>query len=1403
MCTLSSSVLRRILVALAIVVALIHASARAQEDSTHRGRPGERASAGAKQLDFNSSIQHIVFIIKENRSFDSYFGTYPNADGATSGIISTGETIPLLHAGDRYPRDFNHSWDATVQSIDYGRMDDFDLPTQYPCTINGDYLCYSQVYQQDIPNYWAYAQNYVLGDETFSAESGPSYPQHIFAIAASSGGVIGDPVIPTGDSPGCDAPPGFVVEMLNTVGNTYYQYPCYDMQTLGDTLDAAGIQWKSYTDIESNWNGFLSISHIRHSSDWTNNIVKSSDFETDIATGQLPAVSWLIADNIQSEHPINGVCWGENWTVQQINAIMNSPYWSNTAIFVTWDDSDGLYDHVPPPVEDEYGLGPRVPLLIISPYAQYAPGGYISHTVYEPSSILKFIEERFNLPYLTNRDANANDMLDSFDFTQSPLPPLTLTARTCPVASQTSTSFLPEQVGATSPSRSILVTNFTPETLIIHSITTNGEFGQTNNCGGTIKSYEGAGVPPYCTINVTFSPTAAGPQTGTLTITDSASGSPQVVQLSGTGTNIELSPSLLSFGIEMVGATSAPKMATLTNSGSAPATIDSITGTADYPASSNCGSTVPAQGMCTITVAFSPTAAGKRYGPLTVTTSDAGSPQIVNLTGVGTAVSLDPTSLNFGNQPVGSPSAPRNVMLTNDGSTPLEISSISFVGDTGKVPGEATEDFSQTNNCGSTVSPGGKCTLMVVFDPTGLHARDVDLNINDSFGDSPQQVTLTGTGTAPLRNAVPFVQSLAPVSAAPGSPSLQLALNGAAFVAGATVDWNGTPLSTTYQSTHSLTATVPASLLAGAGTAQVTAVNVTPGGGGSSVRFFSVVNPESSVAFNRTDVSVGTAPQGIVGGDFNGDGIEDLAIADSGANTLSVLLGNGGGTFTAQPSPTTGREPVSLAAGDFNNDGKLDVAVGNLMDNTVEILLGNGNGTFTAAASVASTVWPVSIAAGDFNQDGNLDVAVANDLEPTISILLGAGDGTLANTTTPPGAGSDPSAAVLGDFNEDGYLDVAEVNNADLTLAGILGNGDGTFHTVNGTPAETGRNPIAMTAGDFNGDGFLDVSVANQIDSTISVFLGNGDGAFQAGQTYATGAGPSAIAAADLNGDGVPDLVTANATASTISLLLGGGAGTFGAHTDFPTGAGPAGLAVADFNGDGRPDVVVTNNAANTVSVLLQSGAGAPAVQFSPLSLTFATQLVNSASPGEAVTLTNSGVTGLTITSISIGGSNAGDFSQSNTCGSGLNAGASCTITVTFDPVAPGSRSADVSVSDNAPGSPQSVPLAGTGTVMQFVPGSLSFGSVNVGSVSSPQTVTVTNTGATAVSITGINKAGADRADFSVVSDTCRQTLAAGGSCVATLTFKPAATGERTAILSFTDSGGGSPQTVKLSGTGT
>jgi phospholipase C len=386
---------------------------------------------------FRTKIQHIVYILKENRSFDNYFGTFPGAEGATSGVISTGDTIQLGRTPDRTPHDLGHGWADAHTAIDGGKMDRFDLVEDG--NVNGDMLSMTQYLMADIPNYWSYAEHFVLADHMFGSIAADSFPNHLYSIAAQSGGAVENP---NSLRWGCDATPNTRVGLLSTVGTSSNVFPCLEMQTMGDELEAGGASWLYYAPTSNQpgyiWTTFDAIPHIRNSDLWSQRVVPSEQFATDATAGNLPAVSWLIPDFAVSDHPTRqvpggpatiSVCAGENWTVQNINAIMQGSDWASTIIVLVWDDFGGFYDHVRPPVVDFYGLGIRVPAIVISPYAKE---GTISHTVYEPASILQLIETRFKLKGLTARDVQASSMLDMFDFTQSPAPPLILPLRDCP-----------------------------------------------------------------------------------------------------------------------------------------------------------------------------------------------------------------------------------------------------------------------------------------------------------------------------------------------------------------------------------------------------------------------------------------------------------------------------------------------------------------------------------------------------------------------------------------------------------------------------------------------------------------------------------------------------------------------------------------------------------------------------------------------------------------------------------------------------------------------------------------------------------------------------------------------------------------------------------------------------------
>jgi hypothetical protein len=331
----------------------------------------------------------------------------------------------------------------------------------------------------------------------------------------------------------------------------------------------------------------------------------------------------------------------------------------------------------------------------------------------------------------------------------------------------------------------------------------------------------------------------------------------------------------------------------------------------------------------------------------------------------------------------------------------------------------------------------------------------------------------------------------------------------------------------------------------------------------------------------------GTEPGSVVVGDFNRDGRADLAVANILDNTVSILTGNGDGSFGAAVNYIVGTRPRGLVAGNFRGGGLLDLAVvDHIMagdQGFVSVLLNNGDGTFRPGADYPVGTSADGVAVGDFNRDGKLDLVVTNYGANTVSILLGNGDGTF-QAHQDFAANSSPESVAVADFNGDSKPDLV-VTDRGGGVSVLLGNGDGTF----GAPVTyaAGPQPFDVAVADFNRDGRPDLAVADR-GGGVSVLLGHGDGTFGPAVTYAAGTNPWSVAAADLNGDGVPDLAVANNGSNNVSVLLGNGDGSFQGAVNYDAGgAGPFAIAVGDFNGDTAPDLVVADRDSGYVAVLL------------------------------------------------------------------------------------------------------------------------------------------------------------------------------------------------------------------------
>jgi phospholipase C len=411
-------------------------------------------SCGAKTPGSSPSqkIRHVVIIFQENRSTDNLFGgdqklVSAGADLAASGLNSQGQTIPLTPVALANDYNTDHSHAAFVKMYDGGKMDGADrisvscVPGATDCP--GPNLQFKYVNPSDVAPYYSLAEQYTFADRMFQTNQGPSFPAHQFIISGTSaptpssdlfaaenpqvrnGGEIG-----VTDDSGCLAPSSQFVVLIDPDGDeSQNQYPCFDHPTLTDLLDTAQLSWRYYTPLAGSiWTGPNAIQHICGpnsgntactGSEWTNHVVlQQTQVLTDIANGQLPAVSWVIPSGQASDHPATSDGSGPAWVASIVNAIGNSSYWSDTAILISWDDWGGWYDHTAPTIYNSYEYGFRVPLIVVSPYAKAA---YISHVTHDFGSILKFIETNFNLPSLGYADARADDLSDCFDFTQTPV----------------------------------------------------------------------------------------------------------------------------------------------------------------------------------------------------------------------------------------------------------------------------------------------------------------------------------------------------------------------------------------------------------------------------------------------------------------------------------------------------------------------------------------------------------------------------------------------------------------------------------------------------------------------------------------------------------------------------------------------------------------------------------------------------------------------------------------------------------------------------------------------------------------------------------------------------------------------------------------------------------------------
>jgi hypothetical protein len=798
--------------------------------------------------------------------------------------------------------------------------------------------------------------------------------------------------------------------------------------------------------------------------------------------------------------------------------------------------------------------------------------------------------------------------------------------------------------------------------------------GVQNIPGGTTASWSPTSIGPNQSANFTVTPGANTPS-GTYPVTliaTSGSVTRTVTVFVVVDATVELSETSLNFGNQLINTASAAQPVTLTNSGSMPLSISSISFSGAqqgaFSETDNCVPSLPGNSSCTISISFTPGNTGGQVATMNINDSDATSPQQVALSGTGTqpAASLTPSSLTFANQVVGTTSGAQQLTLTNTGTATLTITSVI-------VGGANSGDFGQTNTCGSSLAAGANCTISVTFTPAAANSRSGKITVTDSAGNPTQISTLSGTGIQSATTLSPTFLSFGPQV------------------------WGTTAASQAVTLTNSGTAPL-----------SITSLAIT---GANTGDFAQTNNCGSSVAVNAScSINVTFTPQAL------GSRSASITITDNAPNSPQsvTLMGTGLTSLSYTPQSITFASRV----------------VGSTSAPWVVTLTNLGKALQIQGITIKGSN------PGDFAQTN------------TCGSLLAVNGTCVVNVTFTPLAGGTRTANL-------------SINDPDPTSPQVIG------LTGTGTTAPA----VSLAPGSL--------TFSNQVVGVNSpsqpITLAN------------TGSASLSVTSIAVTGANSGDFSQTNNCGSTVAVNA-------------------SCVISVTFNpirtGSRSANITVTDNASPATQTVSLAGAGIQAAaSFSPTSLSFGTQVWNTSATAQVVTLTNTGTATMTISSIAIGGSDPGDYAQTNTCGTSLAAGANCSISVIFTPQALGSRPANVSVTDNAPNSPQTVNLNGTGlTSVSFTPASIGFGTRKAGTTSPIKTVTVTNLG-NALPIQSIVIGGANPGDFAQTNN-CGSGLAAGASCTISVTFTPTVVGSRSATININDSDPTSPQQVTLSGTG-
>ena len=897
-----------------------------------------------------------------------------------------------------------------------------------------------------------------------------------------------------------------------------------------------------------------------------------------------------------------------------------------------------------------------------------------------------------------------------------------------------------QALNTTSAAKTVTVTNRQTTALPV-TVGISGDFAQTNTCGSAIAA---SGT---CTVNMTFTPTAAGTRSGTLTITPSV-GPALTASLSGTGISpYTLTPTSLAFGSQAVNTTSAAKTVTLTNNQTVDLGISGITAPAPFAQTTTCGSTLAAGTSCTFSVTFAPTTAGSATGSLSFTVSNGGTLQ-VGLTGTGfLPVAVTPASLAFGNQATGTTSAAQMVTVKNNQTT--SVSGLSVTVSTGS-------GFAQSaTTCTSTLAAGASCTASITFAPTTTGAKTGTVTVSYSGGTS-QTVSLTGTGAAAVSfspTSLTFATQNVGTTSAAQTVTMTNSMNTAMSISSIAT---AAPFAQTNTCGTSLAAkascTISVTFAPTVGGAQTGTLTITDNAAGS---------PQSVALSGTGGASVTITPNTLTFG-------SQLINTTSAAKTITVTNTSGGRT-TVTVSTTGSFAQTNTCSGRIRNNTSCAISVtftptaAGAITGALSVTAGSTqtvplSGT---GSSVALAVSPTALAFG--NQNTNTSsaakvVTVTNSQSSAVAI------GTI---TVPVGYTFTSACGTSLAANSSCTVSVVFAPTTGGAVTGNLAIPAGTS-TLNVAVSGTGIAPVSILpiSGVFPGQPMgVPSAVANwtvKNNLTVSVQI------------------TSIVMTGDFS-------QTNNCT-----TVASGGSCTIGV-TFNPTAAGlRTGSMTVNDNYSGLPQTVVS-----------LSGSGLTDDYLSAVSAAFGNQIVTTVSAAKTITMTNRQPFPMSITGVVM----TGDYAQTNNCGTALAANGTCTFNITFTPTVTGARAGSIAI-NVSPGNNLSASLSGTGIQppITALPATVSFGPTQAaGGTSASQPITVHNATIGAFTITGITPS----ANFTVPSHNCPMspsTFAAGASCTVNVAFAPASTTgvqTQTGTLSIADNATGSPQVVALSGTST